>query len=514
MRRAKTLTRPERGVAPVPLIHNSQIPTGDSILGGGFNAWKLFSRIVTFWAPGFLLSSLGGLNDKQKQQAWREKIALCFIILLMGGAVGFITIALQKVFCPQTTETSTTQFLRLGSTPGVIGIEGYVFNTTQSTSADIQSLAGQYAGQDITNRFARPASFYPACTGQTFHAAIDDPCAAGTNCNLGPLNTTATFNTLRITNESLIVGYDWSQVGNLNNFMVIDGAVLNMSPYMALHTSPISGDSIDSAIRTVLTAQGSQSGKDATMIFYHRSDLRQAVPCIMQRYYAGNIDKVTAGCFISQLVLYAGLFVILSLVLIRFVMACVFSWCLSGRLAGNVSNSQLNKHAISPAVMPEGANVSIDNVHGTAPWAGPAGSKRLAKPNPKAARSAASASSATLVGSPEGAAPVMSLQQIGAELFAVCLVTCYSEGEESLRTTIDSISSTQYSDARKLIFVVADGMITGAGEKRSSPDICVSLLEPDPRFGNPMPMTYIAVGSGPKQENRAMVYAGHYSKLS
>jgi chitin synthase len=104
----------------------------------------------------------------------------------------------------------------------------------------------------------------------------------------------------------------------------------------------------------------------------------------------------------------------------------------------------------------------------------------------------------------------MSLAQIGRELFAVCLVTCYSEGEESIRTTLDSISAANYSDKRKLLFVVADGMITGAGEKRSTPDICVSLLEPDPRFGNPIPMSFLSVGVGPKSENRAMVYAGHY----
>ena len=105
----------------------------------------------------------------------------------------------------------------------------------------------------------------------------------------------------------------------------------------------------------------------------------------------------------------------------------------------------------------------------------------------------------------------MNLAQIGAELFVVCLVTCYSEGEESMRSTLDSLSQTTYSDHRKLLFVVADGMITGAGEKRSTPDICVSLLEADPRFGNPVPMSYLAVGSGAKRENRAMVYAGHYS---
>jgi len=76
---------------------------------------------------------------------------------------------------------------------------------------------------------------------------------------------------------------------------------------------------------------------------------------------------------------------------------------------------------------------------------------------------------------------------------------------------LDAISKTDYSDARKLMFVVCDGMITGAGEKRSTPDLCVSLLDSDPRFGEPIPMTYGSVGSGSKAQNRAMVYAGHYT---
>lgn len=57
-------------------------------------------------------------------------------------------------------------------------------------------------------------------------------------------------------------------------------------------------------------------------------------------------------------------------------------------------------------------------------------------------------------------------------------------------------------------------MTTGAGEKHSMPDICVSLLEPNPWFGDPRPMAHEAVGYGAKGENRAMVYAGHYSVYS
>jgi chitin synthase len=295
----------------------------------------------------------------------------------------------------------------------------------------------------------------------------------------------------------------------LRNYIVLDGSVINLNPYMSVHANPILSDSVDRAIRAVLSPTVSSSGKDATRLFYHREDLASAVPCIKRRYRAGNIDKITPGCFASSLMLYAGLIVILGLVFVRFVMACIFNWFLSERLAGPPNSQAFNRSAISPAVMPEGANISIDNKNGTAPWANQ--QRKLSKaPNSKSPRSIASTSSQTLHSSYGSPTPVMSLSQIGAELFAVCLVTCYSEGEESLRTTLDSISVTDYSDARKLLFVVADGMITGAGEKKSTPDICVGLLDADPRFGNPIPMTYVAVGSGSKGQNRAMVYAGHY----
>ena len=345
-------------------------------------------------------------------------------------------------------------------------------------------------------------------TGLNNLIATDDPCSGYTPCSQGDIASESTFQNLGLEVTPFVSGYSWDLVANLTYYFVIDGAVLNMTNYFTLHPNPVSGDSVDYALRTVIIDSPTASGKDGTRLFYAKSDLIQAVPCLVQRYYAGNIDKVSPGCFVSDLFLYAGLFVILGLVMVRFVMACVFNWFLSGRLAATPDQRELNRKAISPAVMPEGANISIDNRNGTAPWAGPNG--KLNKPNPKAKSFGASAST---LNSNDGASPIISMAQIGAELFAVCLVTCYSEGEDSLRTTLDSISRTTYSDARKLLFVVADGIITGAGEKRSTPDICVSLLEADPRFGDPIPMSYVAVGSGAKAVNRAMVYAGHYSTL-
>ncbi|KAF5370675.1 hypothetical protein D9758_002066 [Tetrapyrgos nigripes] len=512
IRRAKTLTRPERGVAPVPLItpHTTSVQGSPDSSYNGSSAWRIFSRVVTFWAPSFLLSSLGGLKDKATRQAWREKIALCFIIIIMCGVIGFATVGTQSVLCP-SDQRSNDEFVRVGSTPGTLGIQGHLFNTSSASSSngvDFQSLASQLPGQDITQFFTRSASEFSECQGLSFNVAQDPPCSSN-QCPLGNLNSSSTFRQLGLSETNALVGYDWDQVASLPHFIVVDGAVLNMSPYFALHTSSIAGDKVDTALRTLIRNETASSGKDGTRLFYSRSDLKSTVPCLKQRYYAGNIDKITPGCFASQLILYAGLIVILGLVVVRFIMACIFTWFLSERLAGPPDSRALNRHAISPAVMPEGANISVDNMNGTAPWAGPGGAAKKLSKNNKSLRSlTSSASTLTPDSSP---APVMSLASIGAELFAICLVTCYSEGEESLRTTLDSISRTTYSDSRKLLFVVADGMITGAGEKRSTPDICVGLLEADPRFGNPTPMLYEAVGSGEKAQNRAMIYAGHYT---
>jgi chitin synthase len=76
---------------------------------------------------------------------------------------------------------------------------------------------------------------------------------------------------------------------------------------------------------------------------------------------------------------------------------------------------------------------------------------------------------------------------------------------------LDAISKTYSSDTHKLLFVVANSMIAGTGEKHSTPDLCVSLLDDNPHFGETIPMSYVSVGSGSKPQNRAMVYASHYS---
>src|SRR5438067_12736878 len=84
LRRGRTLNRPERYQPAAPLL------TGARDAKDSCDVWVVFSKIITIWAPSSLLSSIGGLADKQSQQAWREKMALCFIAVIMGGAVAFL----------------------------------------------------------------------------------------------------------------------------------------------------------------------------------------------------------------------------------------------------------------------------------------------------------------------------------------------------------------------------------------------------------------------------------------
>lgn len=183
-----------------------------------------------------------------------------------------------------------------------------------------------------------------------------------------------TFDGLQIQNTSLLEGYSWDQVAKLENYMVIDGYVLNMSPYLSSNPSAVEGDEVDSIIRHVLNNQ-TGSGKDATRLFFNRQVPQDAVGCMKARYVAGRIDKITPGCFVASLFLYVSLVVILAVVLARFAMACVFNWFLSEKLVKPVTEKELGRKGINPTIMPEGANVSVNNKLGAAPWAGGGGAR-------------------------------------------------------------------------------------------------------------------------------------------
>ena len=95
---------------------------------------------------------------------------------------------------------------------------------------------------------------------------------------------------------------------------------------------------------------------------------------------------------------------------------------------------------------------------------------------------------------------------------SICLVTAYSESVEGLRTTLDSLTTTDYPNSHKLILVICDGMVRGSGSKQYTPDIVLGmmreLVEPPDEV---QAHSYVAIADGHKRHNMAKVYSGFYA---
>ncbi|KAI8058582.1 chitin synthase-domain-containing protein [Syncephalis plumigaleata] len=488
--RRRTLYRPERNVGPAPML-------GGPSERKAFDPWVLFSRIVTFWAPGVLLKACG-MPDKAIQQAWREKVALCFIILVLCAIVAFLTLALPSTLCPSTgsnTKAGVTWGAQSKDSNNVVGIKGEAYYASSNTSPipDLP-LTTVKTGLDVTFLFTESARPGTCATAPNYAAVSFDRCmnnnATPTPCTQGTVQQGPTSINLFRARGPLQIGYSWESLDlpELRNFFVYNGIVLNLDQYIKANPNPIPNDQADLAIRRLTVDNKGPGGKDGTLAFNVNNNLKNAAKCFVQKYRAGILDKDTVGCFASKFFLYISLIVVLGLVLSRFFMAITFDWFMSYRLARPPKGP-------SGGDNPAAASVAGEHSLQAAPWA-----QRGAGGNDQSA------------GGAGGLGPLMKkVPDTSSELYTILLVTCYSEGEASLRCTIESLAETEYGDDHKLLFIIADGVITGSGEDRSTPDICLDLMEVDPEFADPQPVSYLAIAAGAKQHNMAKVYAGHFS---
>ncbi|KAL7542367.1 hypothetical protein ACHAXR_011719 [Thalassiosira sp. AJA248-18] len=91
------------------------------------------------------------------------------------------------------------------------------------------------------------------------------------------------------------------------------------------------------------------------------------------------------------------------------------------------------------------------------------------------------------------------------------MVPCYNEGDNELRKTIKSVLNTTYPDENKVLFMVADGIVTGDGEDMSTPEHLANILGFDIDEFEDDTFEYDCIGVT-HTKNRARVYHGILQK--
>ncbi|SCU78752.1 LADA_0A07360g1_1 [Lachancea dasiensis] len=550
--------------------------------------WKVYCYVITFWVPAPLLS-LFGMDKKERQFAWREKMALLSVIIYAGTFVAYLTFGFTKTVC-------SSQVLRLRNnevSASYLIINGKSYGLDHSSHP---AAAGIDAGTNVLwppiNAGGMDASFLFQNVNGNCKGIIkpksnctiphdDDgnlawyfPCKVVAQDGSTKPNFTKseyydgwachTSQSARDAFYSLDVAADvyftWGDIQNsTRNLVVYNGHVLDLDLLNWLQTTDLDYPPLFDQLR-----DSKLQGYDISLVLSDSFE-RKVARCLSETIRVGEIDSSTIGCLASQVVLYISLVFILAVVLLKFLISCYYRWVVARRQgASTVSNKSLNQHAQDIEDWSENINARgpIKNFE---PSNRPKGHRRMStldlikrnsmmllndnsdsgdkfrgmttmttqsylkSNNPHSDQSGAPFQSpftndltspvnnldtldATIIHPDAVAQPPVDFMPNGFPLIhTICFVTCYSEDESGLRTTLDSLSTTDYPNSNKLLMVVCDGMVKGSGTDLTTPEIALSMVED---FVIPPaevePHSYVAVASGSKRHNMAKVYSGFY----
>lgn len=568
--------------------------------------WNVYCAVVTFWCPDFVLRCFGK-PAKAQQRAWREKMGLISIILMVMTGVGFLTFGFTEVVCG----TPPTRLRVNQVTDGYMIFHGSAYDLSTSHhpaafgipsgSNVLYDLGVNHGGQDGSFLFQNvngkckglitlsPGSDVP--TNANGDLAWYFPCnifnqdgSSAVNKSAGPYlgyachtqaDARSAFYGLRTAGD---VYFTWDDIKNSSrNLMVYSGNVLDLDLLRWFNGSQVTVPSrfVELSDNTT-AANAAVRGKDVTHAFQASSIDKQMAQCFEQIIKVGSIDTETVGCIASKVVLYVSLTFILSIVVAKFVLALIFQWFLARKFApsktSQTSDTKKRNQQIedwsddiyrAPPRFPGDSSTVMGSdrmskrastfLPTTSRFTSPYAHDRLSRisrnepttmanqtstsqllpPNPMFKQQNGSRLSVGRTDSYgpssgesdfEGAGPAGFIheavvpqppadwQPFGFPLaHTICLVTCYSEGELGIRSTLDSIATTDYPNSHKFIMVICDGIIKGKGEEKSTPDYVIDMMKD---FATPPEeveaFSYVAVASGSKRHNMAKVYAGFY----
>ncbi|KAI8086467.1 chitin synthase [Halteromyces radiatus] len=568
---------------------------GGSVVRTGWWAW--FAFLATCCFPSCCIRVCFGKSNPMMRQAWREKITLVYIIILLCLILAYLTYGLTRTICPDaidyyphSTVVSGKRVSLDTTTNGYYAIFGQLYPTDLTENFFKQhnlNLTTDYGTMDLGPMFDGDlygdcASFFPS----DFNRSSIDPCRLDNPYGGSSLATTdgscLSLSALQaIYNPIDTINFEWDEFRDPipnSNLVLMGNYVVNLTRFFKNYPENTFGTQIDKVLHSAINRDSSYA-----MLYYRHGN--DAMNCAIARFGVGVMQTDSSGCIASNIIMNLMFAVIIAMIVIRYSMAVLFQWVISRRLVkpGGRSNwlawrsvqggnADPENHIRGPYNNYTLRNPSSYNVNSTM---GPhnngnntyqvpryptprnsmfnsvpslqrphSTSTTLAPPLPGHQRDSLASitaqhangyqstprhsssnqiqyqSSSTLASSPSssitagGSSPhrqsTASSEIVQTELYTCMMVTCYSEGEEGLRITMDSLAETTYSNKHKIFFIIADGLIVGAGETKSTPDIVVDMMDIDDSMANPKPVSYLAIADGEKQLNMAKVYAGHY----
>lgn len=438
--------------------------------------WVWLCWALTWWIPNFALAKIGRMKRQDIRQAWREKLAINIIIWFICGCTIFVIAGLGPIICPRqhvyTKAELASHNYEDNPNSAFVAIRGEVFDFTRYAKThmavvpviDAKPLM-TFTGVDASVLF--PIQVSAVCAGTL------------TDRNLSPFVTVDSQNVTEpyakyhdfryFTNDSrpdwyyeqmTVLRSQW-RVGHMG-FTKKDlrSMTSNGKKIMA-----VIGDNVYDLTNYNSAGGGGIHPNSAGQVDANAQQDRQFISPAVTGLFVQN-----PGADVTEL--FSGLKAVLGQQVLNQQKQCLDWLFLAGKVdTRDSAQCQFSTYillALSVVMVAVIAFKFIAAIH--------FGPSRAPENHDK---------------------------------FVICQVPCYTEGEESLRRTIDSLAKLRYDDKRKLLFIICDGNIKGYGNDKPTPAIVLDILGVDPNL-DPEPLSFQSLGEGSKQHNMGKVYAGLY----
>jgi chitin synthase len=435
--------------------------------------WVVLCWMLTWWIPSFMLSKLGGMKRQDVRQAWREKLTINLIIWFICGCTVFVIAIMGNLICPtqHVYSTSELQSHSYKNDPNseLIEIRGEVFDLTSFAPTHLTAVSVvptksvlQYGGLDASNLF--PVQVSALCQGTT--GTISEYVTLDTTNTSDPYSQyhdfraytndsrpdwyQETMTVMRSNYRKGFRGYTKKEIKQMANagraVAIYDDYIYEMTTYIQQNGGGLKGPR---GYNFTAQDQSDRQFMSSEVISLFTYQAGKDITVLLDGLTTSIGDNVVG----YQKTCLRNLFII-----------------------GKVDTRDSPQCQFSTYILLALSIVMVSII----------GFKFLA---------------ALHFGS--------SRRPENHDKFVICQVPCYTEGEESLRRTIDSLVRLKYDDKRKLLLVVCDGNIKGFGNEKATPAIVLDILGVDPN-ADPEPLSFLSLGEGSKQHNMGKVYAGLY----